>query len=333
MLDKISACHITLDRTFVALKKRCRSLRTLRFLKLAVLVLFLVPAATAAGSSASLSRDNTLESRTGQYLEQIERSLQKRLKSKKPEFPDSLRNGLINFSMVGPMADVGSRTLEKLGDSKTARTWLFFVMPVVRWMSEPFLLFPVETQGTPEETEREIQRLFRFVADLHKHGFSISLDNVGDASLSTKDANAYQDYYLALVRQFAGTKEINELCMSLKLSALTYDIDAAVGTDGNAITKQAEIKKAIAEMLHAASKIRDRRIFIRIDMEEYAYKELTLRLFREMVEENKDLAVDDRGPSAYGGGNSGPISGMGHKMCETLASGPPARVFAFPSGL
>ena len=257
MLDKIPACHITLDRIFVALKKCWRPLRILSFFKLAVLVLFLVPTATAAGSSASLSRNNTLESRTGQYLGQIERSLQKRLKSKNPEFPDSLRNGLINFSMVGPMADVSSWTLEKLGDSKTARTWLFFVMPVVRWMSEPFL-FPVETQGTPEETEREIQRLFRFVADLHKQGFSVSLDNVGDASLSTKDANAYQDYYLALVRQFAGTEEINELCMSLKLSALTYDIDAAVGTDGKAIAKQTEIKKAIAEMLHAASKVRDR---------------------------------------------------------------------------
>ena len=239
-----------------------------------------MPAVTEAGSSASLGRDNTLESRTGKYLEQIESSLQKRLKSKKPESPDSLRNGLINFSMVGPMADVSSWTLEKLGDSKTALTLLFFVMPVVRWMSEPFL-FPVETQGTPEETEREIQRLFRFVADLNKQGFSVSLDNVGDASLSTKDANAYQDYYLALVRQFAGTNEIDELCMSLKLSALTYDIGAALGADGNAIAKQAEIKKAITKMLHAASKVRDRRIFIRIDMEEYAYKALTLKLFRE----------------------------------------------------
>ena len=192
------------------------------------------------------------------------------------------------------MADISGWTLEKLGDSKTARTYLFFAMPVVRWMSEPFL-FPVETRGTPEETEREIRRLFRFIADLHKQGFSVSLDNVGDASLSPKDAKAYQDYYLALIRQFAGTKEISELCMSLKLSALTYDLDAAVGTDKNAITKQEEIKKAIAEMLQAASKVRARRTFIRIDMEEYVYKELTLKLFREIVEQNENLAVDDRG--------------------------------------
>ena len=83
--------------------------------------------------------------------------------------------------------------------------------------------------------------------------------------------------------------------MSLKLSALVYDLDAAVGTDGDAIAKQKEIKKAIVEMLRAAAKVQDRRVFIRIDMEEYLYKALTLKLFREIVEQNKSLAVDNNG--------------------------------------
>ena len=291
---KITVFHINLDRTFIAVKKGCRSLLIILYLKLAVLILFLTPTAVAADSSASLNRSNTLESRTEQYLERIESSLEKRLKSNKPKFSDSLRNHFINFSMLGPMADISGWTLEKLGDSKTARTYLFFVMPVVRWMSKPFL-FPVETQGTSQETEREIRKLFNFIAELNKQGFSASLDNVGDASFSPERAKAYGDYYLSLIRQFAGTKEMNELCMSLKLSALTYDLDAAVGTDKNAIGKQEEIKEAIVEMLRAASEVRGRRIFIRIDMEEYAYKALTLRLFREIVEQNENVAVDDRG--------------------------------------
>ena len=276
------------------MKKRHLSSFILCYLILAVFILFLLSAAAAADRDASLNRDSTLESRTDQYLEQIETRLKKRLKNNKPEFSDSLRKRFIDFSMLGPMANMSSWTLEKLGDSKTARTYLFFVMPVVRWMSEPFL-FPLETQGTPEETQQEFQRLFRFIANLHNQGFSVSLDNVGDASLSLKDAIAYQEYYLSLISQFAKAEEINELCMSLKLSALVYDLDAAVGIDGDAIAKQKEVKKAIVEMLRAAAKVQDKRVFIRIDMEEYLYKALTLKLFREIVEQNKSLAVDDNG--------------------------------------
>ena len=264
------------------------------YLKIAIIILLIMSTAALARGNASLKQSTELESSTGQYLEQIEERLGKSLKNNEPEFPDSLRNVLIKFSMLGPMANISSWTLEKLGDSKTARTCLFFVMPVIRWMSEPFL-FPVETQGTSEKTGREIQRLFRFIAELHKQGFSVSLDNVGDASLSLKDANAYEDYYLTLIGQFAGTEEIDELCMSLKLSALTYDLEAAVASDGNAIAKQDEIKEKITKMLQVSSKVRDRRVFIRIDMEEYLYKDLTLKLFREIVEQNRNIALDDKG--------------------------------------
>jgi len=262
--------------------------------KIAIVILLIMSTAALARGNASLNQSTELESSTEQYLEQIEERLEKSLKNKKPEFPDSLRNALIKFSMLGPMADISSWTLEKLGDSKTARTCLFFVMPVIRWMSEPFL-FPVETQGTPEKTGQEIRRLFKFIAELHKQGFSVSLDNVGDASLSSQDADAYRDYYLTLIKQFSGTEEIEALSMSLKLSALTYDLDAAVASDSNAIAKQKEIKEKITRMLQASSKIRDRRVFIRIDMEEYLYKDLTLKLFREIVEQNRHIALDDKG--------------------------------------
>jgi len=263
-------------------------------LKMAVFILFFVPAAITKGNDASSHLSGAIENMTRQYLEQIENRLEKRLKDHAPTFSDSIRNGFINFSMLGPMANITSWTLETLGDSKTTRTCLFFVMPVVHWMSEPFL-FPVETQGTPKETAREIQKLFRSMVDLHQQGFSVSLDNVGDVSLSLQNANAYQDYYLALIRQFAGTEKISELCMSLKLSALTFDLDAAVGTDKNAVAKQAQVKNAIVEMLQTASSVQGRRIFIRIDMEEYVYKAMTLKLFKEIVEQNPDLAVDDKG--------------------------------------
>ena len=276
------------------MKKRHPFLFIFCYLKFGAFVLFLFSTAAAAGSEASLNENRSLESGTQQYLKQIESHIERKLKNNKPKFSDSIRNSLINFSMLGPMASISSWTLEKLGDSKTARTWLFFVMPLVRWMSEPFL-YPVETRGTPEKTQQEFQRLFNFIAGLQKKGFSVSLDNVGDASLSLEDAIAYKKYYLSLITQFARAEENNELCMSLKLSALTTDLDAAVGNDREALAKQEEIKTAIIEMLQAASKVQDRRVFIRIDMEEYLYKELTLKLFREIVEQNRILAVDDNG--------------------------------------
>ena len=240
---------------------------------------------TVTANVMASSIPNQAEVLTQQYLTRIEERLRIRLSDQNSSTADAWRMRLIRFSMWGPMADVSGWTLETLGDNKGARTALFFIMPMVRWMSETFL-FPVETGGTAQERQKAIDKVLGLIESRRQQGFSVSLDNVGDAAASPEDAQAYKNYYLALINRFVETNAAGELNMSLKLSALTCDLAVALGEGDAARAKQEEIKASLSELLRAAVAAPNQKIFLRIDMEEYAYKNLTLRLFRETVEEN-----------------------------------------------
>lgn len=117
---------------------------------------------------------------------------------------------------------------------------------------------------------------------------------MGDASLSSADARQYKNYYLTLIKHFAATDIIDELYMSLKLSALSFDLDKALGNGKSAKIKKLEIKNSLKELLQAMTAVPEKQVFIRVDMEEYAYKDLTLQLFKEVVEENASIAKDSK---------------------------------------
>ncbi len=236
---------------------------------------------------------------TALYLGQMERLLRVRLEKHDQPFSEDLRMWLIGLSMQPVISGWVSDSLELLGDSKKARERLSFIMPLVRWMSEPFL-FPVETQGAPEEQKKEVDKIFKLMSRMKSQGFTTSLDNVGDASLSPEDAAAYQEYYAALTRVFIASKNTGELYMSLKLSALVHDLDAALGDGEKAGAKRREIVDALSRLLKTASRERKRSIFLRIDMEEYAYKDLTLRIFRETVENNPSTVYGASGELRLG---------------------------------
>ncbi|WP_432736119.1 proline dehydrogenase family protein [Maridesulfovibrio sp. FT414] len=235
-----------------------------------------------------------VENSTMHKLETIEGLLQKRLNDMPPPFTDRLRDKLIRLSMWGPLADASQWALETLGDSETARNCLFFAMPFVRWMSSPFI-FPIEARGTGHS--QDVDTALDLISRLHSQGLEVSLDNVGDASLSPEDARNYQLYYRTLIERFIENKSVPQLAMSLKFSALGHNQDSAVDkTDpAKAKAKRDEIKAALVGLLKAASKERQRKIFIRIDMEEYAFKDMTLEIFRQVVEENPSLISDGAG--------------------------------------
>ncbi|MEW5734480.1 MAG: proline dehydrogenase family protein [Thermodesulfobacteriota bacterium] len=212
---------------------------------------------------------------------------------------EPLRTRLIHLSMQEPLAEATRMTLQLLGGSKRARYALFFLMPAVRWMSEPFL-YPVELSSDPEKRNREMQKVFDRIAFLQREeGISATLDNVGDAALSPEAARDYLDYYLKLARAFGNTPG-TELCFSLKLSAFSYQLDKALGAGKEAGEKRAEILGALRQLLSAAAAAPDKRIFFRLDMEEYAYKDLTLSLFRQAVEADPDLALAPDGSLRLG---------------------------------
>ncbi|WP_320172290.1 proline dehydrogenase family protein [Maridesulfovibrio sp.] len=228
-----------------------------------------------------------VESNTLLKLDAIEKHLQENIEKSDPSYSDRLRDKLIHLSMWPPVAGCSQWFLETLGDSRTARNVFFFAMPLVKWMSDPFIL-PTETEGP--DAEKDIARVFKLISDLRSKGMSVSLDNVGDASLSQEDALLYRRYYKTLMERFIASDTIPELAVSIKLSALVDDLESAIsGNDSSKKSaKRNEIKSAIAELLKTAAGT-EKRIFIRIDMEEYAFKDLTLALFKEAVEENPSL--------------------------------------------
>ncbi|WP_321403649.1 proline dehydrogenase family protein [Maridesulfovibrio sp.] len=238
------------------------------------------------------------ETITVQKLDTIEKQLQAYLDSDESSLSDRLRNNLIDLSMWGPMAGCSQWFLETLGDSGTARNIFFFAMPLVKWMSEPFI-FPVETEGA--DSRKEVNTVFNLISRLKKDGMESSLDNVGDASLSPQDARDYRNYYLKLIEQFVRDKNIPELAVSLKFSALVHNQESAVdmADPQKAAAKRKEIKSALVALLEAA-KQSPKKLFLRIDMEEYVFKDMTLEIFREVVEENPSLIRNHDGSLRLG---------------------------------
>ena len=234
------------------------------------------------------------EKQTRQILANMQSSLQKQLADNPQSFSQSLRMHLINLAMWPPVAPLAQDILTTLGDSAATRERFSFIMPMVEWMSKPFL-FSVETGGTPEEKAKETDKIFNLMVKLRKQGFATSLDNVGDASLSPEDARAYKNYYATLIRAFIKSGKNEELYMSIKLSALVHDLDKALGNGPVANAKRQAILKALGRLLALAAQAPDKAIFLRLDMEEYRYKALTLQLFREIVESIPSLAIDPRG--------------------------------------
>ncbi|WP_027185456.1 proline dehydrogenase family protein [Desulfovibrio inopinatus] len=260
--------------------------------RLCILVLMTL-FAMATAAMAAPPDDEATRQLTNQYLSRIESGLVTELDQRQTGIADWARTQAIDLSMWGPFSSISSWTLELLGESSLARTCLFFAMPVVRYMSAPFL-FPVETDGTSEERNRDIDRIFRHIAMMEQNGMTATLDNVGDASLSQADAKSYKGYYLALIRRFA-TSDLPALFLSLKLSALTYDLDTALLDNAAGMTKREQIKSALVELLQAAADVPNRRVLIRVDMEEYVYKNLTLDLVRQVIDEHRDLVRDVSG--------------------------------------
>ena len=131
---------------------------------------------------------------------------------------------------------------------------------------------------------------------------AVSLDHVGDASLSEEGAGRYLAFYLLLIRRLAAQEEIEEINLSLKLSALVYGLDRLqnvtelhAGLSEEPAKKAKEAKEALVKLLQAAGEVKEKRVFIRIDMEEYAYKNATLAIFRDVVEENPEIVRNENG--------------------------------------
>ena len=141
---------------------------------------------------------------------------------------------------------------------------------------------------------KDPSEVFASVAKLRRRGLAFTLDLLGEAVISEPEATAYQTAYLDLIDQLAprvnewpedpildldGEQWMPRCNVSLKLSALTSHfkpIDPARSSDA--------VKERLRPILRAA---RERDAFVNVDMEHYAYKDLTLRIFEEILMEDE----------------------------------------------
>ncbi len=217
-----------------------------------------------------------------------------------------LRSQLIDLSMWWRFADATAWVLRTVGEHATVRQALFFAMPFLEWMCEPFVV-PVDLALPEPQRIQEMDRLAQFILFKQEVGMAVSIDHVGDASLSEEGASQYLSFYLQLIRHLAAQDDIEEINLSVKLSALVYALDKLQNVaDLHAnlpedVSKKAnEAKAALVKLLQAASEVKGKRVFIRIDMEEYAYKNATLAIFRDVVEAHPEIVPNDDGTLRLG---------------------------------
>ncbi|MDG2359631.1 MAG: L-glutamate gamma-semialdehyde dehydrogenase [Planctomycetaceae bacterium] len=132
------------------------------------------------------------------------------------------------------------------------------------------------------------------VTKLRKQGFAFSLDLLGEAVVSEPEANRYRNSYSELIDSLAndvnGWSEdtqidhddrgpIPRLNVSVKLSAL-YSQFSPVDPIGTAEV----VKKRLRTILRRA---RRNMAYVHVDMEQYAYKDLTLHIFKDILMEDE----------------------------------------------
>ncbi|NBO91720.1 MAG: hypothetical protein EBV06_05325 [Planctomycetia bacterium] len=137
-----------------------------------------------------------------------------------------------------------------------------------------------------------IPEAIRAVERLRQRGLTFTVDILGEATLTEIEAEQAQAETIQLIRGLsAGVTDWREkpiidrdefgplarVNVSVKLSALYSQFDP-IDPDGTS----REVRSRLRPILRAA---RENRAFVNFDMEQYAYKDTTLQIFREVLTE------------------------------------------------
>jgi RHH-type proline utilization regulon transcriptional repressor/proline dehydrogenase/delta 1-pyrroline-5-carboxylate dehydrogenase len=140
--------------------------------------------------------------------------------------------------------------------------------------------------------EESSGHLIAVLENLRKEPAAFTLDIVGEATVSDLEAQAMQQRYTELLRRLAKGSESWPSCpqidespkgkiprvnLSVKLSALCARFDAL---DPNTETT---VRERLRDLLREAGRLG---AAITVDMEQYAFKDLTLEIFRGVLEED-----------------------------------------------
>jgi len=140
----------------------------------------------------------------------------------------------------------------------------------------------------------KVEEVLQSVSRLRKQGLAFTLDLLGEAVISEPEADAYQQAYLDLIEGLAPQVNtwpenrqldrdeagwIPRCNVSLKLSALCSHFKP-VDPEGSAEA----VKQRLRPILRAA---REQDAYVHVDMEHYAYKDLTLEIFKQVFMEDE----------------------------------------------
>jgi RHH-type proline utilization regulon transcriptional repressor/proline dehydrogenase/delta 1-pyrroline-5-carboxylate dehydrogenase len=139
-----------------------------------------------------------------------------------------------------------------------------------------------------------VDEALRTIARLRRRSLAFTIDLLGEATITEKEARQYQQTYIDVIEGLS--KHVNawptndridrdhrgpipRVNVSIKLSSLYSQFDP-IDPDG---TSRA-VRERLRPILRTA---RSRGAFVNVDMEQYAYKDLTLQIFKEVLEEDE----------------------------------------------
>lgn len=165
--------------------------------------------------------------------------------------------------------------------------------PLLAWgirrstrLSVPALMAPVIRAAVRRVSHRfiageDVDAILTAAGKLQRRGVNASLDLLGEATVSEAEASAYQQAYLDLISGASAlnrtSRAVADLNLSVKVSSL-YSQLSAVDTDGGVVVL-AERLRPICRAAMASG------ISITLDMEQYDYKAIILRLFMQLAME------------------------------------------------
>ncbi|MFQ5960832.1 MAG: L-glutamate gamma-semialdehyde dehydrogenase [Candidatus Methylomirabilales bacterium] len=224
---------------------------------------------------------------------------------------EPLKVGLFRFIDVLPTLTTSEQVIHHLREYVTPHEQA--LPAAVRWGLRAALWQPFASRPLAFAVRRNAVHLARrFIAGatieealtvierLRQRHMAFSLYILGEATVSEKEAEAYYQQILtlldALASQAASWKSIDLLDrdhrgplpsvnVSVKLSSL-YSQFGPLDPEGSA----AVVKARLRSILHRARAVG---AFVTVDMEQYEFKDLTLRIFTELLDEEEFRNLED----------------------------------------
>jgi RHH-type proline utilization regulon transcriptional repressor/proline dehydrogenase/delta 1-pyrroline-5-carboxylate dehydrogenase len=218
---------------------------------------------------------------------------------------EALKVQMFRFMDVLPMLKTGEQVAQHLQEYFLDHQELFPI--AVQWGLNVASLGTAPARAVALAVRRNATRMAqRFIAGatpgealtairkLRRQSLAFTLDLLGEATLSEDEAAAYEQRYLDLLSSLAAsakswepvelidtdhTGPIPRVNVSVKLTALYSQFDAIDPEHSTA-----RVKERLRPILRTAKAVG---AFVTVDMEQYRYKDLTLRTFKEILDEEE----------------------------------------------